>query len=52
MQVESNDKLKKLMREMDDFQQTRKKDLDALRVDYVRMNMFEEKNEVMKLKFK
>lgn len=52
MQSDANDRLKKVFREMDEIHQNRKKDLETLKVDYVRMEMFEERNEVMKLKFK
>ena len=52
MQSDANDRLKKVFREMDEIHQNRKKDLETLKVDYVRMEMFEEINEVMKLKFK
>lgn len=52
MQSDANDRLKKVFREMDEIHQNRKKDLETLKVDYVKMEMFEERNEVMKLKFK
>ena len=52
MQGESNDKLKKIMREMDDILSLRKKDLATFSVDYVKVDQFEESKEVMKLKFK
>lgn len=52
MQGESNDKLKKMMREMDDILSLRKKDLATFSVDYVKVDQFEESKEVMKLKFK
>ena len=52
MQSDANDRLKKVFREMDEIHQNRKKDLETLKVDYVKIDMFEERNEVMKLKFK
>jgi hypothetical protein len=38
MQGESNDKLKKIMREMDDILSLRKKDLATFSVDYVKVD--------------
>ena len=41
-----------MFREIDEIHQNRKRDLEKLKVDYVKVDMFEERNEVTKLKFK